>query len=153
MRQGEIHALKKRDIDYESSVITLWRKDPRAEGGKRMCRIPLLRGVREALLRHQNYFGGRDNLFHVRQSSSISDAFARLTHRVGIEDLRFHDLRHEALWRMIRVKKMKIEEAQLVSGHSSLDQLMGYLNIRAEDLDNFTSVSYTHLTLPTICSV
>ena len=137
MRQGEIHALKRQDIDFKRSTIQLLRKDAREEGGKRLCVIPLLAGVREAFLRAQNYFGTRDNLFHVKTSSAIGDTFAKLTKYVGIEDLRFHDLRHEALWRLIRIKKMRVEEAIIISGHSSIDQLLDYVNLSYEDLSDF----------------
>ena len=138
MRQGELHALKRQDINFEKSTITLLRKDAREEGGKRLCVIPLLAGVREALLRAQNYFGTRDNLFHVKTSSAIGDTFAKLTKYVNIKDLHFHDLRHEALWRLIKIQNMRVEEAIIISGHSSIDQLLNYVNLSYEDLTDFT---------------
>lgn len=133
LRQGEIHALKLSDVDFDAGVIKVLRKDPKAEGGKRLCKIPLLKGVREAILRAQNEVGSRDTLFPVKHSGSISDKFARLTLKLGITDLTFHDLRHEAISRMFE-RGMTVEEVRTVSGHTSLDQLSRYVNLRPEDI-------------------
>jgi len=133
MRQGEIHALNMSDIDFNKGIIKVLRKDPKAEGGKKLCKVPLLKGVREAILRAQDDFGGRDRLFTVSNSSSISDKFASIRDKVGITDLTFHDLRHEALSRMFE-RGMAVEQVRLVSGHSSLDQLSRYTNLRPEDV-------------------
>lgn len=133
MRQGEIHALKISDIDFNKGVIKVLRKDPKSEGGKKLCKIPLLKGVREAILRAQNDIGGRDKLFKVKSSASISDKFARLRRSLGIKDLTFHDLRHEAISRMFE-KGMSVEQVRLVSGHTSLDQLSRYTNLKPEDI-------------------
>ena len=133
MRQGEIHALKWSDIDTGKGVIRLMRKDKGAEGGKSKCYIPLLQGVREALLRSSNVLEQGPNLINVKHAASISDKFARLTTKLGIKDLRFHDLRHEAISRMFE-RGMKVEQVRVVSGHRTLDQLSRYVNLRAEDL-------------------
>lgn len=133
MRQGEIHALKLSDVDFDAGVIRVLRKDPKAEGGKRLCKIPLLKGVREAILRAQDELGSSDTLFTVKHSGSISDKFARLTTKLGINDLTFHDLRHEAISRMFE-RGMTVEEVRTVSGHTSLDQLSRYVNLKPEDI-------------------
>lgn len=133
MRQGEIHRLKWSDIDEDSGVIHLWRKDKTAEGGRSKHKIPLLKGVREALVRARNKTRQGDNLFHVKNSEAISDKFARMTRKIGINDLRFHDLRHEAISRMFE-RGMRVEQVRVVSGHRTLDQLSRYINLRAEDL-------------------
>lgn len=133
MRQGEIHALKWSDIDENKGVIHLMRKDKDAIGGKSKCYIPLLQGVREALLRLSNVLGQGPNLISVKRAASISDKFARMTAKLGIDDLRFHDLRHEAISRMFE-RGMRVEQVRVVSGHRTLDQLSRYVNLRAEDL-------------------
>lgn len=133
MRQGEIHRLKWSDIDEDLGVIHLWRKDKTAEGGRSKHKIPLLKGVREALVRARNKTRQGDNLFHVKNSEAISDKFARMTRKIGIDDLRFHDLRHEAISRMFE-RGMRVEQVRVVSGHRTLDQLSRYINLRAEDL-------------------
>ena len=76
--------------------------------------------MREAFLRAQNDLGQVDYPFTVKTTASISDKFARMTKKLGIDDLRFHDLRHEAISRMFE-RGMRIEQVQVVSGHSSLE--------------------------------
>jgi integrase len=139
MRMGEIHALKRSDIDFDEALITLMRKDKDSEGGKKKAEIPLWDSVREVLVRGQDYFGVGDTLFKVDRAGSISDKFALIVKKAGIKDLHFHDLRHEAISRMFEPKTlggrgMKIEEVKLVSGHTSFDQLARYCNLRARDL-------------------
>ena len=133
MRQGEIHALEWADVDFKKRIISSMRKDKDSEGGKKLHRIPMLKGAREALLRAQDELGGDGRVFHVKKASSISDKFARMRKRIGIFDLRFHDLRHEAISRMFE-RGMRIERVQMVSGHSSLEQLQRYTNLRPEDV-------------------
>ena len=137
MRQGEIHALKRTDIDLEKGLITLLRKDKKSIGGRKKAVIPIFKGVREVLLRGKDYFDTAGTLFHVNNASSISDKFALVCKEAGIADLTFHDLRHEAISRMFEVKKMTLEQVQVVSGHSSFDQLSRYVNLRPEDLVDY----------------
>ena len=133
MRQSEIHRLKWSDIDNNRGVIQLMRKDKHAETGQSKQEIPLLQGVREVLLRSQNVFEQRPNLIPAKHAASISDTFAKLRKKAGIEDLRFHDLRHEAISRMFE-RGMRVEQVRVVSGHRTLEQLSRYVNLRAEDL-------------------
>lgn len=133
MRQGEIWALKWSDINERKGVIRLRRKDKHAETGQSEQEIPILEGVREALLRAQNAFGQGPNLIPVKRAASISDKFARMTKKLGIVDLRFHDLRHEAISRLFE-KGMRVEQVRVVSGHRTLDQLSRYVNLRPADL-------------------
>ena len=133
MRQGEIHELTWEDIDLERGIIQANRKDIKAIGGKSKQKIPFVEGVREALLRASNATERTGRLFNVAKASSISDRFARLTKKVGIKGLRFHDLRHEAISRMFE-RGMKVEQVRVVTGHRTLDQLSRYVNLRPEDL-------------------
>ena len=89
--------------------------------------------MRDALLRSQNYFGKGDVLFPVKHASSISDRFARMCKKLDIKDLRFHDLRHEAISRLFE-DGFKIEEVRLVSGHRTFSELSRYVNLRPADL-------------------
>ena len=133
MRQGEIHALNWKDVDFKKGIISSMRKDNQAEGGKSLRKIPMLDGAREALLRAQDELGEDGRVFHVKKASSISDKFARMRDRIGIQDLKFHDLRHEAISRMFE-SGMKVEEVMLVSGHRTLDQLSRYVNLKPEEV-------------------
>ncbi len=65
--------------------------------------------------------------------ASVSRAFARACKRAGIEDLRFHDLRHEATSRLFE----KRLESDAGSGHhrpQDIAMLKRYTHLSAEDL-------------------
>ena len=133
MRQSEIHRLKWSDIDKDAEVIHLWRKDKHAEGGRSKYKIPLLKGVREAFTRHSNLLGQEERLFKIEKAASISDRFALVRDKLNLEDLRFHDLRHEAISRYFE-RGMRVEQVRVISGHKTLEQLSRYVNLRAEDI-------------------
>ena len=59
--------------------------------------------------------------------------FTRLKELSGIEDLRFHDLRHEATSRLFE-KGLNTMEVASITGHEDLKMLKRYTHLRAEDL-------------------
>jgi Site-specific recombinase XerC len=63
----------------------------------------------------------------------IHQAFARTCARAGIEDLHFHDLRHEATSRLFE-KGFNHMEVSAITGHKTLQMLKRYTHLRAEDL-------------------
>ncbi|BBF65303.1 site-specific integrase [Acidithiobacillus sp. 'AMD consortium'] len=67
------------------------------------------------------------------RADSITQAFARACHRAGIEDLRFHDLRHEATSRFFE-KGLNPMQVAAITGHKTLQMLKRYTHLRAEDL-------------------
>lgn len=64
---------------------------------------------------------------------SISQAFGRMCASLGIEDLRFHDLRHEGTSRLFE-RGWKIPQVAVVTGHRDWKSLKRYTNLKAEDL-------------------
>lgn len=51
-----------------------------------------------------------------------------------LEDLRFHDLRHESTSRFFEMGKLDIMEIASITGHKTLQMLKRYTHLRAEDL-------------------
>jgi integrase len=64
---------------------------------------------------------------------SISQAFERICKRAGIDNLRFHDLRHEATSRFFELG-LNIMEVSSITGHKDLAMLKRYTHLKAEDL-------------------
>ena len=62
-------------------------------------------------------------------TDSISAAFTRACKILGIEDLRFHDLRHEGISRLFEMGRT-IPQVAAVSGHRSWTSLKRYTHIR-----------------------
>ena len=66
-------------------------------------------------------------------SNALRLAWERARQRGGIDDLRFHDLRHEAISRFFEMG-LSIPEVALISGHKDYRMLARYTHLRAEDL-------------------
>ena len=64
---------------------------------------------------------------------AMKQAFDRACKRAGIDDLRFHDLRHEATSRLFE-KGFNPMEVSAITGHKTLQMLKRYTHLRAEDL-------------------
>ena len=75
-------------------------------------------------------------IFHqFPNANSICDAFARLTRRAEIENLRFHDLRHEATSRLCESGKLRQMEIMEMTGHKKLTTFEGYVKLIAHEND------------------
>ncbi|WP_168224761.1 site-specific integrase [Rhodoferax aquaticus] len=67
--------------------------------------------------------------------SSVSSGFRKLTRKLRIDDLHFHDLRHTAITRMVLTKrKLSVYEIMKIVGHTTLKMLDRYANLRGGDL-------------------
>ena len=67
------------------------------------------------------------------EPDSVSRSFQRACSRLEIKDLHWHDLRHEAVTRLIE-RGLSIPEASLISGHTTSSMLARYTHIRPESL-------------------
>jgi len=78
------------------------------------------------------FFGepGRDG---IRRPYEFRPGWHRLLKRLGIHGLRFHDLRHEAVSRLVEAG-LGDQEVAAISGHKSMQMLRRYTHLRAEDL-------------------
>lgn len=65
-------------------------------------------------------------------SDSFNKVWVRTCARADIEDLKFHDLRHEACSRL--ADKFHMHELMKITGHKSASMLARYYHPRAEDL-------------------
>jgi integrase len=71
------------------------------------------------------------HVFPVNKESAGA-TFRKLRKKLGIEDLRFHDTRHEATSRLS--KKLHVLELAATIGHRDLKSLMVYYNPTADEL-------------------
>jgi integrase len=60
-------------------------------------------------------------------------AWNRARNKAGITDLRFHDLRHEAVSRFFEMG-MSVPEVALISGHKDARQLFRYTHLNPENV-------------------
>jgi integrase len=136
MRQEEICTLLWPDVDFAGQLaIVRNRKDPRRKSGNHQ-KVPLLDVTGYdaiALLREQQALRiGGDRVFPYN-ARSLGAAFRRACQELNIDDLHFHDLRHEATSRLFEAG-FDIPEVSLVTGHKDWKMLKRYLNLRPDQL-------------------
>jgi integrase len=78
---------------------------------------------------------GDDRIFHMwRDSATVSKGFRRLTVRAGVDDFRFHDLRHEGVSRLFETTDLTDSEIMSITGHTSSEMLKAYSALRPNAL-------------------
>ena len=132
MRRGEILDIKKSHIDFarQTLLIPLTKTDtPRT--------IPLssraIAALREQLRGSENVIPIEETALFSYTARGLSGAFLRLCRRHKLENLHFHDLRHEATSRFFE-KGLNPVEVATITGHKDPRMLMRYTHLRAEDL-------------------
>ena len=66
-------------------------------------------------------------------TEAVKRSYMRAIRQAGIEDLRFHDLRHEATTRLFE-KGLNTVEVASITGRKDLRMLRRYTHRKAEDL-------------------
>jgi integrase len=132
MRRGEILNIKKSHIDFarRTLLIPLTKTEtPRT--------IPLssraIEAIRAQLRGSQNVIPIEETTLFSYTARGLSGAFFRLCRKHGLENLHFHDLRHEATSRFFE-KGLNPVEVATITGHKDTRMLMRYTHLRAEDL-------------------
>lgn len=142
MRLGEITALLWEDLDEANRTILIRARKHPTKKASNDQRVPLLRGPcvvggdlidpLAVILRQRGARRRQGRIFpHVPQS--VSKAFQRTTAALDIEDLHFHDLRHDGASRLFEAG-YPIEQVALVTGHRDWNMLRRYTQLRAETL-------------------
>jgi integrase len=126
MRQGELLRLRWEHIDLNRRTAHL----PVTKNGE--ARTVPLSSTAVAVLRALPRALHGDVLRGVT-TEAVKRSYMRATRRAGIEDLRFHDLRHEATTRLFE-KGLNIMEVASITGHKDLRMLRRYTHLKAEDL-------------------
>ncbi len=74
-----------------------------------------------------------DGQVFTMRPDSITKAFDRICKRLGIEGLRFHDLRHEATSRFFELG-LNPMQVSAITGHKTIQMLSRYTHLKASDL-------------------
>lgn len=125
MRRGELLALTWANIDLRNHLAVL---DDTKNGDRRL--VPLSSQAVAVLNDLPKSITGR--VFPMN-GPAVSKAWDDAMKRVGIEDLRFHDLRHTAITAMAE-KLPNLIELAAVSGHKSVKMLQRYYHPNVQDL-------------------
>jgi integrase len=95
-------------------------------------RVPLSTGAL-AVLREAGQVRALDGRVFPIPPQSLAHAWSAACARAGVDDLHFHDLRHEAVSRLFE-RGLSMMEVASISGHKTLSMLQRYTHLRAEDL-------------------
>jgi len=131
MRQGELLALRWRDVDWAAKRIRIRRNytrghwsTPKSRSGERS--VPLSSRVAEELRVHQrrSRFSGEDDLVfanplsgEVLPHSPLVQRFKKALKAAGVRKVRFHDLRHTFGTRMAASPEVSMRKIQEWMGH------------------------------------
>ncbi|WP_339634566.1 site-specific integrase [uncultured Sneathiella sp.] len=125
MRRGELLKMKWEHLDRKKNLLLL----PTTKNGYSRV-IPLCGNAIKVL----NIIGVREEGFVLDVSeNALRLSWERLRNRVGIKDIRFHDLRHEAISRFFEMG-LSLPEVALISGHKEPRMLMRYTHISASSI-------------------
>ena len=136
LRRGEILSIKKSHINHSKSVLLIpsTKADVPRTVPLSSAALASLTGQMRASQRHsEGVFELQESPIFSYKPRGLSGEFLKLCRRTGIDDLRFHDLRHEATSRLFE-KGLNPVEVATITGHKDTKMLMRYTHLRAEDL-------------------
>lgn len=125
MRQSEILNMQWDDVDLTKRILHI----PISKNGRSRT-IPLSNKAAGIL---KDLPAGKNGKVFDLSASSFRQAWKRIIKRSKIENLRFHDLRHEAISRFFE-HGLSIPEVALISGHRDFRMLARYTHLQAEDI-------------------
>ena len=126
MRKGELLGLTWSDVDLNRRIahLSLTKNGDARDVPLSSRAVSVLKALRSA--------SNGEQVFPTT-TSAVGQAWLRLRQRAGSPDLHFHDLRHEAVTRLLE-RGWNLIEVATVSGHRELKMLQRYSHLRAEDL-------------------
>lgn len=133
MRRGEISSLCWEDVHLSAvpEECHIFLPADRTKNGTE--RIIPLSDTAIRLLRKRPRGIGKARIFpSITKADSVTQLFSRVRERAGLEDLRFHDLRHEAASRI--APRVPMVTLQAIMGWRSISMAQRYYNPVAKEL-------------------
>lgn len=124
LRRGELLSLKWPDIDLRAGLATV--RETKNGRTRTVALSAMARAILSSLERNS------ERVFPLA-GNTVRLGWERLRAKAGLDDLRFHDLRHEAISRFFE-KGLNVPEVALMSGHRDPRMLFRYTHVRAESL-------------------
>jgi len=147
LRQGELLALRWRDVDWRSKRVRVRRNYVRGHWGTPKSRrgersVPMASRLARELCSHRegSRFSGEDDLVfahpetgEVLSHDSLRRRFKRAVREAGIRDLRFHDLRHTFGTRIAASPDISMRDLQAWMGHEDIRTTLIYADYEPAD--------------------
>ena len=129
MRLGELLSLEWPSIDLQKRVATL---SLTKNGDERD--VPLSTIAIEVLSHLPRNIADPRVFWMWKRVDSVEHVWQRAVKRAALANLRFHDMRHEAISRLFE-RGLHAMEVAAISGHRTLAMLSRYTHLRAESLE------------------
>lgn len=126
MRQSEILNLCWENVNLSSRIASL----PETKNGTKRD-VPLSLQARDMLTRLGPKSTGK--IFSYT-ANGLKSTWRLMLQRLEIDNLHFHDLRHEAVSRLFEKGTLDMMEVAAISGHKSLSMLKRYTHLKASHL-------------------
>lgn len=130
MRQGELLNIQWKMVDKNRRLALLLDPEKLKTGKPRA--VPLSSAAM-AILNSLPCVDPNDAVLPVCKAT-IYHAFKAACKRAGIDDFTWHDLRHEGISRLAGRKELTIMDIATVSGHKTLQTLLRYVHLQAENI-------------------
>ncbi len=130
MRAGELLGMRWDEVKLKERFVVIPKEREKTRKGRQ---VPLSKKALSILARLDKRRGeGEARVFESFPASSVllGRGFKRITKRAACDDLRFHDLRHEATARFFERTQLQTMEIALITGHTELKTLQRYANLR-----------------------
>lgn len=138
MRLSEIVTLRRGQVDLDRRIVKLLltkNTQPRTVP-LTTAATDLFRGALEHPVRPKGtdlIFFGEPGRQGTREPSQFDRIWQEIKRAEGLDNFHFHDLRHEAVSRLVEAG-FSDQEVSAISGHKSMQMLKRYTHLRAEDL-------------------
>jgi integrase len=143
LRQGELRALRWRDIDFAADRIHVRHsarigaangvKAPKSGRVRSVPMVPQLAGALAKLGQREHFTGDEDLVFgnavgEVEHDNLLRRRYYRALNAAGLPRVRFHDLRH--VFGSTAVKAFPLSDVQAMLGHAHITTTMRYVHHR-----------------------
>ncbi|QGG89026.1 tyrosine-type recombinase/integrase [Agrobacterium sp. MA01] len=123
MRRGEILRVEWQHVDQKQALLTI----PVTKNGHPRT-IPLSRRALKVLADLSVTASETEELVFPISANAVRLSWQRLRTKAGLNDLRFHDIRHEAVSRFFEAG-LTLPEVALISGHRDPKMLLRYTHL------------------------
>lgn len=135
-RQQELVLATWKEFDLTAGIWNIPREHTKTRKARQM---PLSHKAMRLLEEHQRQlqYPPKDSrvFVYLNDTDMVSSMFRRLTKEANLVDFHFHDLRHEAISRIVLYRRqLSIYEVMRMVGHTSLEMLNRYANLRGDEL-------------------
>jgi integrase len=127
MRREEIASLQWKNVNLKSRYVYL----PETKNSEART-VPLSAAALD-ILNNLSHTEGEERVFDMT-ANQITDTMRKVRGKAELENIRFHDLRHEATSRFFENTDLDVMEVKAITGHKTLQMLSRYTHLRTARL-------------------